>query len=156
MRIDPGRAHRELDQRRLADDDRPRALEQAGDCGVGRCDVVFQDDRSAGRDCALHVDQVLEGDRDPVHRPAVPALLNLMFRLACLRERAFREPLQEGVQAGFEAFDAVQRRLYQLNRRQVARADMRREFIDRGVGQIIVRHGQAPGSTFHVLYRSPA
>ena len=127
---------REFRQPRLAHDDsprRPQALHR-GRVVVG--DMIGKDLRSGGGDRALHGQQILDRDRNPVQRTAPSPARHFILRAMRRRQRLLRQHQLKGIGPAVVLLDAGQRLLGKLYRRNRAGAHQRRQLGDgRGPGR---------------------
>ena len=113
----------ELVQVFLADQDGTRVAQASDDrCVVIRY-VVCKDPRAERSFNAARAQLVLDAKWKPVQRPAIPAAAYLGFGFARPGQRRLRAYGDIGTQHWIVAFDARQRALHELDRREFAAAD---------------------------------
>ena len=116
------RSHRELVAVGLADDDRAGRFEPLDDRRVVRRHERLEDLRRGRRPDTSRADVVLERDGHAGQRPIAPARPIAIERRRPL-ERLFRGDGVEGVQSGLGCVDRGERRLADVDRGSIARAD---------------------------------
>ena len=121
--IEAGAAMRELMRRELAGDYRTRGPEAAHRLGIPVGNTAQGGIRAPGSQHAFGIVDVLQRDGHPVKRtPAAPGR-NLGVRLSRRREGAFGHERHVGIEPRVEGRDPCERRLDQLERRQLPRRD---------------------------------
>ena len=113
---------RELGRDRLADDDRACRPRQGDACGIGRGPMVDVDRRTVRGRHVAGVEQILDGNREPVQQ----SRRALRIELARTPHRGVGIQKSPGVHRGFARGDAIETVLEEsdrgnLSRRQLAR-----------------------------------
>jgi hypothetical protein len=116
--VEAGAADGEFMGGQLAHDDGAGLAQFADDDGVGGGDVVDQDLGVAGGRQPGDVDDVLDPDRHAVQRAADAPGGDLGLGVAGHRHGGLAVHPDEGVEPVVQAFDAVEQRGHQLDRRQ--------------------------------------
>ena len=141
MGVGAGRAIGELVQVGLAEQHRAGALEALDRGGVEVRDPVGKERRAVGGGDPSGGVEVLDRDRDAVQRPAMVARHDRRLGRARRLARAVRGHPDVGVEARLEPLDPAQHHLGQLDRRELAGGEARRQLGDRGVGQRLSHQG---------------
>jgi hypothetical protein len=136
-----GRQDPELGHVRGPDHDEARLAQPPDQIGGMPGPVAFQELRSEVHAQALDRDVGLDGDRNAGER-ALVARLDGVRR----RQGALGVELDEGVELAVECLDAVQARLHELARGQLAPADAGRQIACRREHEIARGHGSGGGA----------
>ena len=135
-RVLVGRAHRELVAVRLADEDRTVTGQASPRRAVVRRHVVLQDARGTGRPDAVRREDVLERRRDPGDARQRGARRAVHIELLRPLVRELRGARQERSDAIVDRVGAPQRRLQDLDGRDLATGELRRERRARQVAEL--------------------
>ena len=120
----------ELMRRQLAEQDGTGLMQLRDGGGVEIRDIVGARARVARRADAGGAVDVLQRERNAVHRAAIVACHDLGFRDACLIQRLVRGDQQIGVELRIDGGDAVEEGAGQRNRRKLSPLDQARGFRD--------------------------
>jgi hypothetical protein len=96
---------RRLGHVRLADDNGAGALQASDDRGVGGGHAVLHDFRAARRGHARDIDQILDADRDAVHRAAPLPAAEFGIGPLRIRQSGVAHHAQKAVEPGLEGRD---------------------------------------------------
>ena len=142
---------------KLAEQDRTGLMQLRDGGGVEVRDVVGAGARMAGRADASGAVDVLQGERDAVHRAAIVARHDLGFRGARLIQRLLRCDQQICIELRIDRGDAVEEGAGQRNRRKLPALDQACGFGD-GEEMQIGRWGSprrwASAGSFHTAGRA--
>ena len=128
----------ELAHRRHADRDRARGLQALHrDCIAVR-DVLLEHVGAVGEAHAFGRDHVLHRERHAVQGTEPAARRDLALGAFCRRERELRINYGVGVECGLQPFDAGEKRLHELDRRQLLAPDAHRELRRRREAEIFL------------------
>ena len=130
---------RKFHQVRLAERDHPRGLQAFPRKRRFVSDAERPIPRTRRRHSTAQVDEVLEGDRQPVQGSANLSCGALLIGLQCGETRVVAVDVDERMQALVERSNAVEASVDDLTRRYRARSEQVRQFGDRQPGQIV--HG---------------
>ena len=133
----------------FAKDDRAGFFELADNRRVVVRHKLFQNLRARRGPNILRIDIVLQRNRDPVKRPAIPMALpapgckKLAFRFFCLGESKFPGNGEICVELWIELLDPRQHQLGEFDRRKLAFPEKFSDFFDGGKREVGVGHPDA-------------
>jgi len=136
VRVVGGRAARELVRVRLPDHDGAGRTQPPHRLGVVARYVVAMERRAVGRAHARGVGQILDRDRDTVQRAARRTTCELVREAARVTARLGVADGDEGVERRIMRRDAGETRVDELDRRDLARANHRRELNERRAREV--------------------
>ena len=97
---------------------------------IGRS--ILESLRSNGCPRAAHLEKVFDHNWHPMQPPAVPASAQLRIPLSCRLERLLLENRNKGVELRLKLLDTGEVRLGEIERGQIAAAELCSGFRDRG------------------------